>query len=65
MKCTATELSEVLLEETSERHKQIYEMISKDVDEIQLRKITEELVRHSVIQLVTAHLIHDINHSFD
>ena len=49
MKCKAIELLEVLLEETSEQHRQIYEMVSRDLDEIQLKTVTKELVRHSVI----------------
>ena len=56
MKCTAIELSEELLEETSEQHRDIYEMISRDADETQLKKITEELARHSVMQLAAYHI---------
>ena len=46
MKCKAIELLEVLLEETSEKHGQIYEMISRDLDEIQLKTVTKELHEH-------------------
>ena len=46
MKCKAIELLEVLLEETSEQHGQIYEMISRDLDEIQLKTLTKELHEH-------------------
>ena len=63
MKCKAIELLEVLLEETSEQHGQIYEMVSRDLDEIQLKTVTKELVRHSVIQLVP-HNVYTIKHSF-
>ena len=59
MKCKAIELLEVLLEETSEQHEQIYEMVSRDLHETQLDIITKKLyehVRHSVIQLVTHHI---------
>lgn len=67
MKCKAIELLEVLLEETSEQHGQIYEMVSRDLHFSQLDTITKKLyehVRHSVIQLVTHHKYNN-NHSFD
>ena len=68
MKCKAIELLEVLLEETSEQHGQIYEMVCRDLDETQLKTITKELVRHSVMQLVAIYIyiyIYNINHCFD